>query len=197
MPLGRPKIEIDEEVLIDLLSKGYTKKDAADEFGISVPTLSQRILDLKKREGVVLQYRALQSIELTEIEAKVLEAITPEKIEEASLRDLVQAYRILKDKELVSEGKPNEIKGLVGYLMHLEKEDAISRGEKVIDVVEKKLSTEDQDAVEAIFEEVDNEEFEVEDEVEVEEEITGVVKGFGDNSSVSSPLFPLDELPDL
>ena len=32
-------------------------------------------------------------------------------------------YRILKDKELVSQGKANNITGLVGYLVQLEKEE--------------------------------------------------------------------------
>jgi hypothetical protein len=39
------------------------------------------------------------------------------------LRDLVLAFKILKDKELVIDGKPTEIKGLVGYLVELEKKE--------------------------------------------------------------------------
>lgn len=196
MPLGRPKVEVDEEVLMDLLSQGWTKKDTAAELGISVPTLQQRILDLKKREGVVLQYRALQSLELTEIEAQILGAITPERIHEASLRDLVQAYKILKDKELVAEGRPTEIKGLVGYLMHLEKEfstEGPSTGEsKVIDIVEERLASEDQEDIEACYEEaVDNEDQEFEVHQSTED------GSIGDSPSVGSPLYPLDELPDL
>ena len=61
---------------------------------------------------------------MTELQARVLEAITPEKIEEAPLRDLVASYKILKDKELNIEGKPSEIKGLVAHLIYLEKQEA-------------------------------------------------------------------------
>jgi hypothetical protein len=62
----------------------------------------------------------------------VLEAITPEKISEAPLRDLVASYKILKDKELVIEGKPSEIKGLVAHLVYLEKqEQAILMGKEI------------------------------------------------------------------
>ena len=50
-------------------------------------------------------------------------AITPEKIHAASLKDLVSCFKILKDKELNIEGKPSEIKGLVGYLVELEKKE--------------------------------------------------------------------------
>ncbi|RLG71931.1 MAG: hypothetical protein DRO11_03320, partial [Methanobacteriota archaeon] len=35
----------------------------------------------------------------------------------------VNAFRVLKDKELVSTGKPTEIKGLLGYLVEAEKKE--------------------------------------------------------------------------
>lgn len=70
-----------------------------------------------------MKYRALQSLQLTELQARVLEAITPGKINEAPLKDLITCFKILKDKELVIEGKPSEIKGLVGYLVELEKKE--------------------------------------------------------------------------
>jgi hypothetical protein len=91
---------------------------------ITPPTLSKRIAELQKEQGVLLQYRPLQSLQLTKLQAAVLERITPEKIADAPLRDLILAYKILKDKELVIEGKPSDIKGLVGYLIELEKLEA-------------------------------------------------------------------------
>jgi len=63
----------------------------------------------------------------------VLEAITPEKIEEASLRDLVSSYKILKDKELVTDGKPSEIKGLVAHLIYMEKQETALETKTPID----------------------------------------------------------------
>ena len=71
-----------------------------------------------------MKYREVQGLQLTELQARVLEAITPEKIDEASLKDLVSSYKILKDRELVIDGKPSEIKGLVSYLVHMEKQEA-------------------------------------------------------------------------
>src|SRR4030042_1978607 len=132
--VGRPEKEIPEDQLVEMLQDGWSRKDTAAELGITTPTLRRRIAKLQKKEGQILQYRALQSLELTEIEAQILEAVTPEKIYTASLRDLVTAFKILKDKELVSEGRPNEIRGLVGYLMVLEKEEAaqkVSVGETI------------------------------------------------------------------
>jgi DNA-binding Lrp family transcriptional regulator len=121
--LGEHKAKkIDQEELLDKLFNHVPRKEIANELGISMPTLSNRIAKLQERQGLLLQYRSLQSLQLTELQARILESITPDKIEEAPLRDLVLCYKILKEKELVTEGKPSEIKGLVSYLVHLEKE---------------------------------------------------------------------------
>lgn len=121
--LGRPKKEVDAEELYDLISRGMTKKDMADELGMSCPTLSSRIADIQSKQGLILQYRTLQNIQLTELQARCLEAITPDKIEAAPLRDLVFCFKVLKDKELVDVGKPTDIKGMMHYLIQLEKEE--------------------------------------------------------------------------
>jgi len=123
--MGAPLKELDTEILYDLLHSGKDQKQVAVELGVSVPTLTKRIADLQEKTGLLLKYRDIQNLHLTELQARVLEAITPEKIQLASLTELVTCFRILKDKELVSLGKPNEIKGLVGYLIQIEKEQAI------------------------------------------------------------------------
>ena len=91
---------IDTNNLLDLLEKGLPQREVARELGISIPTLAKRMSNIREKQGILLKYRDLQSLHLTELQARVLEAITPEKIEEASLRDLVLSYKILKDKEL-------------------------------------------------------------------------------------------------
>ena len=122
--MGRNKKDVDAEELMDLLERGIPQKDIAVKLEITPPTLSKRIAELQKEQGVLLQYRPLQSLQLTKLQAAVLERITSEKIADAPLRDLILAYKILKDKELVIEGKPSDIKGLVGYLIELEKLEA-------------------------------------------------------------------------
>jgi len=121
--MSRPKIEIPPEILLDLKEMGLTQKQASKELGVSSQTLSKRMADVQSKQGLLLQYRALQSLQLTELQARILEAITPEKIEEAGMKDLVLAFKILKDKEQVIEGKPTEIKGLVSYLIKIEEEE--------------------------------------------------------------------------
>ena len=120
------KIATDEEVtaLIDMLERGATYDEAGEVLNCTPQTIAARVVEIQSEHAVLLQYRAIQSLELTKLQAKVLMAITDEKINEASLSELVNAFKILKDKELVLEGKPSDIKGLVGYLIALEKEEA-------------------------------------------------------------------------
>lgn len=132
--MGRPLIDLDTETLYDLATKGLTQKEIAKEVDVSIPTLAKRMARIKENQGIIMQYRTLQSLQLTELQWKILENITDDKIEEAPLDVLVRAYKILKDKELVVEGKPSDIKGLVGYLVQLEKEEAaIDAVEDVVD----------------------------------------------------------------
>lgn len=121
--MGRDKKDIDEETLLDLLERGYSPPMIGAVVGAAPPTIRTRIASLQKEQGVLLQYRTLQSLRLTELQHLVLEAITPDKIAEAPLGDLVKAFKILKDKELVITGQPTDIKGLVGYLIELERQD--------------------------------------------------------------------------
>lgn len=131
--MGRPKKELDLDILFDFATQGMPIKHQAEELGISPLTLSRRIADIQSKHDILLQYRSLQSLQLTELQARVLEAITPEKIDDAPLKDLVLAYKILKDKELVVEGKPSEIKGLVAHLIHLEQQDMAAMKTPLLD----------------------------------------------------------------
>ena len=121
--MGRPRKEIDFETLYDLASSGLTQKDISAEVGITIPTLEKIISNIQASHDVLLRYRALQPLQLTALQARILAAITPEKIESAELRDLVLCYKILKDKELVMDGKPTDVKGLVAYLVHIEEQE--------------------------------------------------------------------------
>jgi DNA-binding Lrp family transcriptional regulator len=125
--MGRNKLPFDELAYFDMASVGVPQKEMAKTLGLSIPTLEKNIAELTAEQGVILKYRELQSLQLTKLQARVLEAITPDKIAEASLQELVVAFKILKDKELVVDGKPNEIHGLVGYLVQLEKAELAAK----------------------------------------------------------------------
>ena len=145
------------EVALDLIERGESVTAIATEMGVSPPTLRARIADLSKKQGVLLQYREVQSLQLTELQARVLEAITPEKIEGAPLRDLIMSYKILKEKEQVIEGKPTEIKGLVAHLIHIEKQELalLEQGKPNATVTDLEVTTEgDFEFTDAVPEEV-------------------------------------------
>lgn len=119
-----PRAEmVDIEAALDLITQGLPRKEIAEELGVSVYTLGKRIADIQKKQGLLLQYRAIQSLQLTELQARVLEAITLEKIEDAPLRDLVGAYQILKKGEQSIEGPVKDMKGLVAHLIELERQE--------------------------------------------------------------------------
>jgi hypothetical protein len=134
--MGGARSNIDTEKMLDLLEQGWGHEQIASELGVSKPTLATRIADLQGKQGLLLKYRTLQSLQLTELQVRVLEAITPEKIDEAPLKDLVGAYKILKDRELVIDGKPTEIKGLVAYLVEMERQQLAGDKVEAIDVVD-------------------------------------------------------------
>lgn len=79
--------------------------------------------DIQARKGILLKYRSIQTLQLTELQLRVLEAITPEKIADASLLDLAKAFKILKDAELGLKGERFKITALLGYLLQLERDD--------------------------------------------------------------------------
>ena len=117
--------EVDFDIVYDLAEQGFRQYEIAEELGISTSTLSKRMDEVRNKQGLLLKYRELQSLQLTSLQARILEAITPQKINEAPLRDLILAFKVLKDKEQIMEGKPTEIKGLVHYLLELEKQENI------------------------------------------------------------------------
>jgi hypothetical protein len=86
--------------------------------------LGDLIVELKNDEKLLNGYADVQHLQLIQLQHKLLaNGITDQKLYDAPLRDVVSAFKVLKDKELVSQGKPTEIHGLVGYLVELEKEE--------------------------------------------------------------------------
>src|SRR5208337_133202 len=109
--------------ILELITKGYSAKDLAKAAGCSINEISSRIADIRDKVGIVTEYRKVQSTQLTELQFMLLECITPEKLADASLKDIMTAFNILKDKEFLLEGKPTEIHGLASYLLEIEAED--------------------------------------------------------------------------
>ena len=118
--MGRKKIELDPLKIRELSAKGMTQVEMAKELGVCHVTLARRMADLRKNEGLLLDYRSLQSLHLTGLQAGILESVTPDKIAGASLLELVKSFGILNKSELAVNPPKIMITGLVDYLIQLE-----------------------------------------------------------------------------
>ncbi len=100
----------------------------------AVLAMAADIAAIESRKSLTQKYRSIQSLQLTELQYKLLEGIDAEKIETARLGEIVSAFEALKKVEHMIEGKPTEIKGLVAYLVALEKEDVQMKEADVVEM---------------------------------------------------------------
>lgn len=98
----------------------------AEEISRSLDTMKSIISLFENNTNVIEEYRSVQNLQLTSLQAKILENIDEDKMEDANLRELVSAYNILKNNERLEVGKPTEIHGLVGYLTYMEQKANIT-----------------------------------------------------------------------
>lgn len=132
--MGRKRKEIDPIKVHELSLKGMTQKDMAKELGVSHVTLARRMGEIRAEQGILLKYRNLQNLQLTALQFKILEAVIPEKMEEASLVDLVRAFKILKDAEREMVNEKVNITGLVGYLLELEEQEKNAKANSFVEI---------------------------------------------------------------
>ena len=137
------KVDLSVEMLLDLTERNLTQAEMSEITGISIPTLQKRLSDLQDKQGLLLKARDLRNLRLTELQMMVLDAITPEKIANAELRDLMLAFKVLSDRENLEIGKPTEIKGLVSYLVQIEKEKIA--GKDFTDITHSQIAGSDDD----------------------------------------------------
>lgn len=128
--MGRPKRTIDTIEILQMRARGCHIKEISRDLGISTATLSRRIAELKYNEGLLTKYRELQGLQLTKLQFRILEGITPEKIAEAPLVELCRAWYILeKAQQAIQRGewKFKHQGALVFYLMEMERKEALMR----------------------------------------------------------------------
>lgn len=122
--MGRPKKQIDDVTLLNMREAGKNLKEISKDMGVSIPTLSRRIASLKYKKGVLTKYRELQRIQLTEHQARILEAVDAKDFEKSSLVELMTSFNILKKAEIAIRGKESfKVWGLLDHLASLEGRD--------------------------------------------------------------------------
>lgn len=121
--MEQEKVEITDEHLLDVMESGYTPAEAAEILDLSTAALQYRINKLRKEQSVIAAYRPLKNLHLTKLQVRILESISDEDIQMASLGEKVKAFKILQDAEHIDVGKPTEITGsLAAHLIKLQEE---------------------------------------------------------------------------
>ncbi len=108
---------VSPERLEQLVSKGKNQKEIAKELGVSVPTIARRMAALRLNKGPLMQFRDIKGLCLNSIQASALEAITPERIEKASLLELMKAYKVLLKSDRPLRKVKGEFTGLLNHLL--------------------------------------------------------------------------------
>lgn len=123
--MGRSKKQIDEGALMKMRGERKTIKQISRQMGVSEPTISRRIAYLRHHKGILTKYRELQSLQLTQLQARILEAVDLTDIEATPLLELLQAFHVLKKAEKAIQGKePSfKVRGLLQHLQALEKQE--------------------------------------------------------------------------
>jgi len=121
--MAAPRKDVDMDLALTLLTDGMSKRDVCGVLGITLPTLNARIEELKKEEGSLLAYSKVQHLDLISVQQKLIAGITEDKIQEAPIGQIAQAFGVFKKAEQLIDGRPTEIHGLMGYLMHLEEKE--------------------------------------------------------------------------
>jgi predicted transcriptional regulator len=124
---------LDMSLMMDLIAEGVSRKDIAATLGVSPPTISNKIEELKREESALLAYDKVHHLDLIGVKQRILANVTEDKLIEAPLGQLATAYGVFGKMEQLIQGRPTEIHGLMGYLMHLEKEDIASKGGEVVE----------------------------------------------------------------
>lgn len=120
--MGRVKKSLNEVALIELRKQGSSIEEISEKFEVSTATVSRRLADLRFNQGLLTKYRELQGLDLTLYKAKILEAITPEKIANASLGELAMAFKVISDLELkIQEQSGPKPVGLIAHIIEAEK----------------------------------------------------------------------------
>lgn len=120
--MGRPKKQIDHVTLLKMRGVGKTLKEISEAMAVSIPTLTRRLAVLRHEKDILTKYRQLQGLQLTELQARILEKVDKKDFENDSLIELIQAFLVLKKAEIAIQGKESfKVWGLLDHLRALER----------------------------------------------------------------------------
>lgn len=139
IPKARKSRKVDPVKALQLKERGYTNQDIADKFGVGPSAISntlKRTRELILNTSELKEYRTKEVDILDSAKARLISAISEEKIEKAPLGTLTLAYCQLADKSLLMQGKATQNINIRDVVTHLhDQEQALRRELEALDVV--------------------------------------------------------------
>ncbi len=127
--MGRPQSEIDVERLLQQMDDGIPQKEMSESLGVSVPTLRNKINELKAEQGIILDIKGVENLRVIKIKNKVMDRIE-NQLHTMEAGDLLKALSTLDRMDKSDEGE-SKVKGLLGILSALDDEAERRADEKV------------------------------------------------------------------
>jgi hypothetical protein len=128
--LSQKHLNIDLEGIEGLTAQDLPATIFSNHLETSVDSISKIVKATKEKSNILSQYRTLRNLHLTELQLAILSKITPFKLEEAKISELISAYKTLRASEVEEISPTESIQGLVAHLLHLERLEK-SLGRKV------------------------------------------------------------------
>lgn len=126
--VGAPKKQIPAQILLDLLKTGLSVSAIARRLQIDRRTVDKRITELGIEPKHIRAFCEQKADLLAAKQGQIINAMTPDKIEAASLRDQATAFNVLSNAERLERGQSTAninvhlLKGEIDELEKLEKQ---------------------------------------------------------------------------
>lgn len=125
--MGRPQAKIDMEKLLEQMDSEIPRVEMARTLGVSLPTLKNKIEDLRAEQGLILDCKAVENLRVIRMKTKVLERIEGQ-LHMMEPDDLIKALTTLNRMDTPQE-EDKSLKGIMGLLAAIE-DEAEQRAEK-------------------------------------------------------------------
>lgn len=118
--MGRPQTKIDMGKLLEQMDGEVPQKEIAASLGVSLPTLRQKIDDLRNEQGILLDSKSVENLRVIRMKTKVLERIE-NNLHTMEPDDLLKALGTLNKMDTPPE-EDKSVKGIMGLLAAIDDE---------------------------------------------------------------------------
>lgn len=118
--MGRPQAKIDMSKLLEQMDGEVPQKEIAASLGVSLPTLRQKIDDLRNEQGILLDAKSVENLRVIRMKTKVLERIETQ-LGSMEPDDLLKSLTALNKMDIPQE-EDKSVKGIMGLLAAIDSE---------------------------------------------------------------------------